>query len=359
MAVAFDIFGAAGASVFGAGSEHKSDPYGSGQTSPIPNPTNNPRGEPIPAPGLPDKYPSYLKPIPVNTRDVEKVMRGHLSSEEPKVRRFLYSTWTAERDAIKYQEIRNAIRDGEFSEEFLARFQQSHAQMVNEKLAPKWEAAMEKSAAHMGEAIESKFGTFPRFDAGSKRVREWIEARGGELAVNLSKQQHEALKHILKHHTIQQPTSARELGRLIRSSVGLTEKQAKAVSRFRDSLVEAGELSRKQIEHQVQNYAGRLHRIRAERIARTELSWAFNQGGFEQMRQTVDAGGALEGAIVVKEWATGDSEKVCDHCGPLDGQTVGLEETYPGATKRVPNSYTPPAHPGCRCTIIYVVLSED
>lgn len=332
----------------------KADPYGVTRTSPIPNPTQSPRGEIVPPPGLPDKYPTYLEPIPVNTRDIEKVLRGYLNSAEPRVMRILYSTWNAEREAVKYQEIRNAIRDGEFTEGFLARFEEAYSRFVNDHLAPEWERAIATSAEHMGEQVENRFGVFPRFSETSERLADWLQTRGGELAVNLSRDQHRALASTLRFYTVQRPVGADELARLIRANVGLTAKQAGAVRRFRESLVEAGDLTGKQISHQVQNYSARLHRLRAKRIARTELAFSFNFGALEQMRQAGE--NELAGSDIVKKWFTADDEKVCSHCGPLHDQIVGLEETFPGATKKIPNTYTPPAHPSCRCTLIYQVL---
>ena len=343
--------------VFGSGvSEDKADPYGTTQPSPIPNPTDSPGGEPVPDPGLPPEYPSYLKPIPINTRDIEQEMRGYLNSEEPGLMRVLYSTWNAERDAIKYQEIRNAIRDGEFSDGFLAKFQQDYNEMINEELAPRWNDAMKASAENVAGYVESEFGVFPRFQQGTQRIREWVQTRGGELAVNLSRQQHQALRNILTYHITENPAPPRELARLIRGSIGLTSKQAAYVSNFREQLQEAGELTASQIEHRVQNYIGRLHRLRAERIARTELAWGYHQGMFEQMRQAQE--GPLSGHEIVKRWWTAGDERVCSHCGPLHRQVVGMEQTFPGATPRVPNTYTPPAHPSCRCGLIYEVLSQ-
>lgn len=337
--------------------EIKSDVYGARQPSPIANPSAGRfRGEPVPAPGLPAQYPGYLKPIPVNTRDIERAMRAYLNAAEPKLMRILYSTWNADRGAIKYQEIRNAIRDGQFQQGFLARFEQSYTAMIAEGMRPEWEAAIARSSGYYAKAIQSKFGATPRFNMASERLLDWFNTRGVELAVQLSNSQTTALRGMLRFYTVENPIGTRELGRLIRATVGLTPNQARAVAAFREGLAQAGGLTGAQIEHQVQNYAGRLHRIRAERIARTELSWAFNQGGIEQMRQA--QGELFQGEPIVKRWLTGRDERVCDHCGPLDGEIVGLEDTFPGATKLIPNTFTPPAHPGCRCTLIYSVLRE-
>lgn len=331
------------------------DPYGSNRQSPIPNPTRNPSGEPIPAPGLPDSYPSYLKPIPVNTRDIQKVMRGHLNASEPKIRRWLYSTWGAQREAIKYQELRNAARDGQMPATWLAEWQQEYSTFVNERLAPQWTDTMAASAESLRKAAASAGFEFDALTV--ERARDWVRYRGGELIVDLSQQQFMAVRNVVQHYAFgPNPVEAEELGRILRPIVGLTPNQARAVRKYRDALIGEGVLKKKEIDNLVGNYAGRLHRVRANRIARTELAFAWNNGQLEKMREVM-ANGEVRG-IIVKEFLTSSDERVCPHCGPLDGQIVGLEETFPGATARLPNLLTPPVHPGCRCSIVYQVVRE-
>jgi SPP1 gp7 family putative phage head morphogenesis protein len=333
-----------------------SDPYGANKPSPLPSPTD-PQGEPIPSPGLPDKYPDYLKPIPINTRDIEEVMRGYLNSKEPELKKILYSTWNADREALKFQEIRNAIRDGEFSEQVVDRWRQSYAKMVDQELRPQWEDAIEASANHMGDQVKSKLGVKPRFDKQSKRILDWMDQRGAELVVDITRHQRRALRASIKYYTVENPVGAEELGRLLRAQVGLTPKQTQAVNNFRQALVESDEeLAQDTIEHRVQNYVGRLERIRAERIARTELSFAYNKGTLEQMRQVNN--NELADETIVKRLHVAQDERTCNFCEPLHNTIVGFKETFPGATERLPNVNTPPLHPNCRCAVIYEVLER-
>jgi SPP1 gp7 family putative phage head morphogenesis protein len=110
------------------------------------------------------------------------------------------------------------------------------------------------------------------------------------------------------------------------------------------------------VVNRAQDYAGFLNRRRATRIARTELAGAYNQGTLALMREA-QANGAF--TTVYKQWYTAQDERTCDFCGPLHEQVVGIEETYPGLTKRVPNTLTPPAHPNCRCALIYLAEPPD
>lgn len=324
------------------------DPYGRDRPSPLRRP-GGPRGELVPD-YFPPGIPPWLKPIPVNTRDTLAVLRGYLNAKEPKVARWLYSTWNAEREALKYQEIRNALRDGEVQLEWYLRWQQDYSRFVAEVLDPEWRAAMGSAGGYMEERIDGL-----RFSPVHERIREWIETRGGELAVALTDDQHRAMRAIIRHFALEEQVTVDELARILRPCIGLTPKQAEAVRRFRQSLIAEG-MPRREVIHQTANYAAYLHRFRATRIARTELAFAWNFGQFEAVRQAREAG-LFAGAEVVKVWLTAEDERVCPFCGPLDGAVIGLDETFPGATEKLPNTYVPPAHPMCRCSVAYRVMA--
>jgi len=334
----------------------KQDPYGRNVPSSIPVPDVPGGWEFVPAPGLPAEYPAYLKPIPINTRNVLAELRSYLNVRTPKVARWLYSTWGAEADAIKYQELRNALRDGECAKVWIERWQQDYARFVNDVLDPQWREAFEIAGMNMEDAIRAGFAPGFGYDVTDLRILEWIETRGGELAVSLSEAQHRAIRNLIRHFTIdtELAITADELGRILRPAIGLTPNEAEAVRRFQAALIEAGELTPAQIIHQVENYAGFLHRRRGLRIAQTELAYSYNFGLFESVRQANEQ--SMFAGPVVKEWATAEDERVCPFCGPLDGVMIGLESTFPGRTEKVPFTYVPPGHPKCRCSVIYNVL---
>jgi SPP1 gp7 family putative phage head morphogenesis protein len=184
-----------------------------------------------------------------------------------------------------------------------------------------------------------------------------MDQRGAELVVDITRHQRRALRASIKYYTVENPVGAEELGRLLRAQVGLTPKQTQAVNNFRQALVESDEeLAQETIEHRVQNYVGRLERIRAERIARTELSFAYNKGTLEQMRQVNN--NELADETIVKRLHVAQDERTCNFCEPLHNTIVGFKETFPGATERLPNVNTPPLHPNCRCAVIYEVLER-
>lgn len=331
------------------------DPYGRHLSSPIPSPLpQTAGGERVPAPTLPPGgVPPYLRPIPVNERDILATFREHLNEAEPRVMRQLYSTWNAQRDAIKDQEIRNALRDGEFSPQTWRALREEYATFVNERLAPRWRDMQTTGAATISRSLERFHGRSVPFARFMNRTERWIDSRGAELVVAISDNQRRALQETIRHFSLTEPVPPDELGRMLRPIVGLTPRQAQAVRAYRSRLVEQG-LPRRRVLHLTGNYGLRLRRLRAETIARTEMAYAFNYGGFHAMQAAQERGDFT--GEVVKEWATADDERVCDFCGPMDGQVLNLAEVYPAVTSRVPVTYVPPAHPRCRCSVVYHVV---
>src|SRR5690606_9074504 len=84
------------------GMKVKADPYGRDRPSPLPDPGAPGRGEYVP-PYDPPGIPPYLRPIPVNTRDVLAELRSYLNARELKLVSWLYSTCNAEREANMFR----------------------------------------------------------------------------------------------------------------------------------------------------------------------------------------------------------------------------------------------------------------
>ena len=322
-------------------------------TSPIMRPGKPRSGEPIPAMGLPpDGIPGYLKPIPFNERDIAALMREMLRVNGPIVQRILYSTWTAQREALKYQEIRNALRDGEISQATLDAWRLEYARAVSDELGP----IMARLAAQSGGIVVAGFvqsGGDARIYALFERgIQNYIQQHAAALAVDLEAEQVRAVRAILADLRERGITNPRAAARYLRPAIGLTEEAARAVARERAALEAIEGLSQAQIEHQIQNYVARLERIRADRIARTELAWAQNEGN-----QAAAQAGAESGMFSGVRKRLVPAPGSCSFClavatlQPEDG--IPVEDTFPGLTKRVPNVLVPPLHPNCYCVVAY------
>jgi SPP1 gp7 family putative phage head morphogenesis protein len=275
-------------------------------------------------------------------RTVLEKLRAFLKAEEPVVVRWLVTLWDQQQAAVTYKEIRDDILNGSFTIDKLQAWQQDYSRFVAEKLAPKWQQAMEEAAkAHVDNSADI-------FDPFSQAVQAWIEQHGSELAVNLTQVQHEALKAVILQAAVAGKYGPDELARVIRPMVGLTPSQARGCLRYYEALRQDGAGPKKALEGALR-YAANAHRYRAQNIARTELAFAFNQGAHMTIQHAQAQGYMGE---VKKKWVTADDERVCELCGPLDGVTVDQDENFPGAGS------VPPRHPSCRCVVVYQEVDE-
>lgn len=115
------------------------------------------------------------------------------------------------------------------------------------------------------------------------------------------------------------------------------------------------------IRKAIQDKFAEFSKSQAERITRTEVAWAANRGIVDSYRRS--------GVVVAKQWLT--APDACSYCAPMNGQIVGLEETYfDEGSEWLGNAETPlkldyrdveepPLHPNCRCTVISVIEGLD
>lgn len=110
-----------------------------------------------------------------------------------------------------------------------------------------------------------------------------------------------------------------------------------------------------QLRARVESVMGSASTMRADRIARTEVTRAQGYGDIQAWSQS--------GIVIGKEWFCAEDEHTCPWCLSLDGKTWGLDEdifskgdslTISGKTQHynyddVPS---PPLHVSCRCVLL-------
>lgn len=139
--------------------------------------------------------------------------------------------------------------------------------------------------------------------------------------------------------------ATRDVAKLIKPLIGLTERQALAVVKRRAANLAAGMDAAKSAAD-ADRYAAKLMRLRAEMIARTELAKASTAGQIEAWRQARAQG--LLSPSLVKTWIVTPDDRLCPYCATLDGVQVPLEGAFTSG------KYTadgPPLHPNCRCAL--------
>jgi len=342
------------------------------QVSPIQVTIADLEAQPLPTtnPPVARDFPSNVQPINLNTRDVELELNRIIANETPAIQKFLFNTWNAQKGAIKFQEIVNAIQTGNISYALLDQWKQDYSRVIENVIKPAWDAASGNARDVMAPQLIEAFGLtdIPEeaFLPGVNAL-DWLEKRGAGLTANLTEIQRKALRSIIQEYGIKLGLHPTEVGRYLRPTIGLTEIEANAVAKFRQRLIDAeieryGKISparRKVLDRKVEGYAAKLLKKRAERIAQTELTWARNMGQIDAALQWKQMGWIPPDARIVKEWVTSGNERVCPWCNSLHEQSVGLRDTFPalvGKNDEPKFTLTPPAHPNCHCSINVLVM---
>jgi hypothetical protein len=107
-----------------------------------------------------------------------------------------------------------------------------------------------------------------------------------------------------------------------------------------------------QIDKMVAAYSRKYQQYRAQTIARTEALRTTNFGVQDAWRQIIEKGGAPE-ALVRRKWIVARDERTCEVCAPVPklNPPKGVPFSQPFNT---PSGAVmlPPLHPNCRCTVV-------
>lgn len=278
-------------------------------------------------------------------------LRRLLDRKEPRLVRMIARLWRRQESDITYQEIRQALLTGEIDADTIERWRQDYSRLVTEELMPEWQSMMQEAV----KAFEERWPAFS-FDPGTQAVAEYTARHAAELVTNSTAQQIEAIRAIVRRASTVQDMTVDQLAYVIRPTIGLYKGQAVANFNYfntvRETLLANNPTMRaataaKRARAAAIKYAEKQHRYRAHMIARTELSFAHNNGEYHAVRQAQAEGYMGQ---CVKEWVTAHDVRVCDLCKAMDRTQVPIDSPFPGA------DLTPPLHPHCRCVVNYIEI---
>lgn len=278
------------------------------------------------------------------------LLRRLLEVNEPKAARLLARLWTRQQNEIAYADIRNMILTGTIDQTVVQQWFDDYSGFVNDELVPLWQVMS-------GNVLSEFRNRFPDFawNAAQEQVVEYTAQHAGELITHCTSQQISVINALVQRASIADDFTVDELAIQVRPMIGLNRPQAIAnlnyylnmktqLRRLHPNM--RPETVEKRAKTNAVKYAERQHRTRAYNIARSELSFGYNAGQHEGVRQAQIQGFMGE---VMKEWLTADDgERVCERCKALDGVRVGMEEFFPGTVVKIP-----PLHPCCRCVVNY------
>lgn len=286
-------------------------------------------------------------------------LRSFLDRHEPKLARILVNTWRSQGKAITYKELREAImhcmmggsiEEVRLFQQLFDEWQQDYSRFVVSVVAPAWKEAVEAATNR----IRNKYPAWS-FDATRQGIAKWVEDAGAIFVTNSTSAQLAGIREAVRLAAVVQNLNVDTLAQVVRPMVGLYRGQVTANMNYFNSLLENG-MSEKRAVNLATRYAARQHRYRAMNIARTELAFAFNRGADMYVQEAINRGFMGE---TVKIWCTAADERLCPTCRSLEGKVITMETdfdfhtrlTYPGIRRM------PPAHPSCRCAIIYEEVS--
>ena len=281
-------------------------------------------------------------------------LRSFLDANEPQLVYWLHRLWNNQGRAITYKELREAILNGYLTQEIIEAWQQDYSRFVVEHLRPAWEGAMEEATT----ALSRQYPVYS-FDPAADGVKQWLDTKAATFVTNSTDIQIRAINTVVARAATMKDMTVDGLARAIRPMVGLTVQQARANLNYYTAMVESGLSEKTALERSIK-YSARQNRARGYTIARTELAFAYNKGAHFGTQQAISQG--LMGHTR-KVWCTADDERVCKEvCAFLEGKTIEMDEDFDFPTKLAATNpgirQTPPAHPNCRCTVLYVEVTE-
>jgi SPP1 gp7 family putative phage head morphogenesis protein len=273
---------------------------------------------------------------------------AYLEKREPVLKKKIKGLWKAWREELNRQDAEFLLQISTVQPYLRDKWLAIAKDWLEQELNPEYEAAIFSA----GEAIMDSFNRQRKsaaFNITMTAILNWMRERGGELIKELTAGQTLTINALLQHQVYMGISSPAALARMLKPMIGLLKREALAVANYRAELLSQG-LNMERCDSLVEKYADFLLNARTERIARTELCYAFEFGQMESIRQLQESGLISD---VMKEWLTaGDEARMCPECEALDGERVALDEEFSAGVT------APPLHPGCRCDLGYSAMRQ-
>lgn len=257
----------------------------------------------------------------------------------------LFMQWSDELQKGFGDQVEHATLTGQTSHLMTSPVWQSSWDAVNDD----WNTAIRQQLHASGSAEKAKLGFSFRFDIDNPFAVAWAKERSASLVTQVTDETKAGLRTVIgQAFASRQPP--RDLAKLIKPMIGLTEVSARAVLRQSLAQLEAGK-TQAQVQRYAQQYSGRLLQARALTIARTETMAAQN-AGTQASWLTAKAQGLIPPGMVRRWIIARGSDRTCPICtdfGAPENRETGL--TDPFVSSEHGELMQPPAHPNCRCTV--------
>lgn len=291
----------------------------------------------------------------------QRRIRELLAREGPRIRQRFRRVMQRVKDRATIAELENALAEGRIAEVL------ADVEAAAEVIATRVEAVHLAVAHEVADVLSASLDKLVTYNATNPRAVEVLQRNRIRLVQGLTDQQREVILDVLQAG-VTNGTPPREQARAIRDTLGLTPKQAQAVTAYRARLETpdpAPEPSADgaaappkgrdpaQVDRMVERFANRQLQIRAEALARTEAKAAVHEGMEQGYQQAVDAG-TLPADQLEQKWHAGVPPRTRAWHAVMNGQTRPWGERFvsgKGNALRFPGDPEAPAEERrqCRC----------
>lgn len=297
-----------------------------------------------------------------------------LDRMEPKLRTAFLEAIEGLRGSIDWKEVESLLGQGRFAEA-MHKIEINSVRLM--RFTNQVNTAFQVSAQETAAVISGVVTV--DFDLTNLRAVDIMRRNRLEFVREFLDEQRRAT-HFALNEGVQRGVNPRVMAREFRQSIGLTQRQERAVANFRRLLSEdprdaltrrlrdgrfdrtvlrsirtGRPLSQTQIDKMVTRYRERFVKFRAEKIARTEALTSVHEGSEEMYQQAIDEG-KLDASTLIKTWMHSQDKRVRDSHSTMHFQTRRHGELFiTGAGNRIrhPGDRNAPAREiiECRCAM--------
>lgn len=249
------------------------------------------------------------------------------------------------------------------------------ADQIGRAVAAEYERAFMQAANEITVGLGKGLDIQVSFSGSNPRAAQFLAERSATLISEISANQRAAIRLVLDD-AFARGTNPIKTAREIVQHIGLTQRQAQAVSNYRrllergsaealdralrdpqfDTQVRLGDLDSRTIDRMVAGYRRNYVRFRAETIARTEMLAATSAGAHEAYTQAIESGD-LDGFEYVREWWTARDERVRGSHRAMHGQVRRHNDKFISGAGNLLQYPHDPAAPlsetiQCRCRAV-------
>lgn len=259
----------------------------------------------------------------IKLKNPRKQLDKFVATHETELKRAISKYWGIQADSITPAYVRASIDSFTLSDGMIQDLNNGTLLFTSLTFKPLFNKYTGLAGSDQSKRISSAIGESILFDITNDRVVNYVQNEALELANIFTSKQVESIRMTL-NNGIESGFGSVKIGRNMRAAVGLTPKQTERVLKMRAQLEATKEYTAAQIDKMVERRIFKMRKFRAETIARTETSRAYNMANDESIRQALDAG-VISGAW--KIWRTAGDEDVRDS-HQIDGEKVKIGETF-------------------------------